>query len=254
MSNSLFISASNVKTPTAHVYLAQATLSDLPETLISDVPTPDIVREAGKGDVYDSSLWLGRAPTYTPLHRDPNPNLFVQLAGKKVVRLFRPEVGHGIFARVQEQIGGTASATMRGEEMMAGPEQKVLEQEVWGTGTSAMRECWEAELDSGDGLFIPKGYWHSVKGVGEGMNGSVWVRCDRRRALTNVSLDRLTGGSGEDLRSHPVLRVTVQAMRQETSRRTRITDDVRPHLPPTACLKSSRAAHHQSSSHQLAAA
>lgn len=130
--------------------------------------------QAGKGDVYDSSIWLGRAPTYTPLHRDPNPNLFVQLAGTKMVRLFRPSVGDGIFARVQEKIGSSGSATMRGEEMMMGLEKSALEQEVWAeTGDQDAEDGFEAELNCGDGLFIPKGWWHSVKGVGQGMTGSV---------------------------------------------------------------------------------
>lgn len=175
-SNEFFSAAA---TPTARVYLAQAPLADLPRALSQDVPTPQYVLKAGKGDVYDSSIWLGQAPTYTPLHRDPNPNLFVQLAGRKKVRLFRPEVGLGVFARLQEKIGGSASATMRGEEMMAGEERVALEEEVWGgQDTRTELEYWDAEVESGDGLFIPKGWWHSVKGTGEGMTGSVnwWFR------------------------------------------------------------------------------
>jgi hypothetical protein len=134
--------------------------------------------KAGKGDVYETSIWLGQAPTYTPLHRDPNPNLFVQLAGKKTVRLFPPKVGSAIFALVQERIGGSGNAVMRGEEMMMGAERAVLEEVVWGGESVYAREAWQAELRAGDGLFIPKGWWHSIKGVGEGMTGSVnwWFR------------------------------------------------------------------------------
>ena len=164
----------NKAKPTARIYLAQAPISNLPQGLRDDLPSPEVVLRAGKGDVYDSSIWLGEAPTYTPLHRDPNPNLFVQLAGKKIVRLFKPEVGKRIFAKVQEQIGGAASASLRGEEMMAGAEKKALEQEVWDESDNEFRNAaWEAELEAGDGLFIPKGWWHSVKGIGEGMTGSV---------------------------------------------------------------------------------
>lgn len=178
---SFFTSASSITAPTARVYLAQAPLADLPKALTADVPTPAIVLEAGKGDVYDSSIWLGRAPTYTPLHRDPNPNLFVQLAGRKVVRLMRPEVGSGVFAKVQERIGGRGSANLRGEEMMMGEEKMVLEEEVWGKKNDEKGghlAFWEVEMGCGDALFIPKGYWHSIKGVGEGMIGSVnwWFR------------------------------------------------------------------------------
>lgn len=172
-----FFSASTLTAPTARVYLAQAPLEDLPQKLREDVPTPEIVRGAGRGDVYGTSIWLGQAPTYTPLHRDPNPNLFVQLAGTKRVRLMRPAVGNAVFARVQERIGGGGNAAVRGEEMMQGEEKRMLEEEVWGEGEGREVMC-EAEVEGGDGLFIPKGWWHSIKGVGEGMTGSVnwWFR------------------------------------------------------------------------------
>lgn len=172
---SFFLRASDGSLEGAAVYLAQASLSDLPKGLAADVPTPEIVLKAGKGDIYDSSLWIGRAPTYTPLHRDPNPNLFVQLAGTKRVRLFRPEVGGEIFARVQRIVGGTGSATMRGEEMMTGEERRVLEEAVWEGKHQVVPEGHgqECEVSAGDGLFIPKGWWHSIKGIGEGMTGSV---------------------------------------------------------------------------------
>ncbi|KAF4549505.1 Hypothetical protein D9617_21g097260 [Elsinoe fawcettii] len=178
---SLLLAVANEEEPTpAQVYLAQATLSDLPARLREDVPTPGLVLTAGKGDIYDTSIWIGRAPTYTPLHRDPNPNLFVQLAGKKVVRMFSPDVGRAIFGHVQASIGGHGSATMRGEEMMQGEERKALEEAVWGSakGKPWLKDGLECEVGAGDGLFIPKGWWHSIKGIGEGMTGSVnwWFR------------------------------------------------------------------------------
>ena len=62
--------------------------------------------------------------------------------------------------------------------MMQGEERRVLEKTVWGDEEVEGPDGWEAELESGDALFIPKGWWHSVKGVGEGINGSVnwWFR------------------------------------------------------------------------------
>lgn len=166
------------ESPAATIYIAQASLPDLHLGMRADLPTPELVLRAGKGDVYDSSIWLGQAPTYTPLHKDPNPNLFVQLAGRKCVRLYAPKAGNRIFSEVQEIIGGSGTASMRGEEMMQGEERRVLEKTVWGDEEVEGPDGWEAELESGDALFIPKGWWHSVKGVGEGINGSVnwWFR------------------------------------------------------------------------------
>lgn len=171
-------SATALPSSNAKVYLAQASISDLPAAMKEDVPTPDLVLRAGKGDVYASSVWLGTAPTYTPLHRDPNPNLFVQLAGRKVVRLFRPGTGHAIFAKVQEEIGTRSSATMRGDEMMQGAEKAALDKEVWSPDSSTNHEVWETELEMGDSLYIPKGWWHSLKGVGPGMTGSVSLQAN----------------------------------------------------------------------------
>jgi hypothetical protein len=159
------------------LYLAQCQLADLPKSLRDDVPTPEIVHKAGKGDVYDANLWMGLAPTYTSLHRDPNPNLFLQLAGRKVVKLFPPDVGASIFAEVQEKLGRNASSTFRGEEMMQGAEKALLEQEVWDRKDNREDE-FEAILDHGEALFIPLGWWHSIKGVGKGVTASVnwWFR------------------------------------------------------------------------------
>lgn len=161
------------------LYLAQCQLLDLPPVLREDFPTPELVARAGKGDVYDTNVWIGHPPTYTPLHRDPNPNLFVQLVGEKVVRLLAPADGQAIFGAVRRQMGKSGSreaAAFRGEEMMQGRERALLDEMVWGTPVSAGSDAgvgFEACLGAGDGLFIPKGWWHSIKGVGGGVTASV---------------------------------------------------------------------------------
>ena len=105
------------------IYLAQASIRDLPQVLKDDLPTPDLVVKTAKGDVYDTSIWLGIPPTYTPLHKDPNPNLFIQLAGEKVVRLLPPEAGQEVFTIVQAALGRSTYASFRGSEMMKGEEK-----------------------------------------------------------------------------------------------------------------------------------
>ena len=163
-------------TTTSRLYLAQASFASLPHALKADLPTPELVAESGNGDVYDANVWMGIPPTYTPLHRDPNPNLFVQLAGNKVVRILRPEMGDRIFEQVQETLGRARSGVFRGEEMMKGEEKRLLEERVW--NSEAGEAGYEVHVGRGDGLFIPKGWWHSVKGVGDGITASVnwWFR------------------------------------------------------------------------------
>lgn len=159
-------------TPDLRIYLAQHSLADLPAALQADLTVPALLTKLGRGDIYASSLWMGRPPTRTPLHRDPNPNLFVQLAGQKVVRLLRPEVGRGVYERAKLRAGGGGRANMRGEEMMVGDEMQALEEAVWDAQDEGT-EGVEAQLSAGDGLYIPLGWWHAVRGTGAGANASV---------------------------------------------------------------------------------
>ena len=64
--------------------------------------------------------------------------------------------------------------------MMVGEEKDRLQKAIWGeddsNGTPASGV--EARLESGDGLFIPLGWWHAVHGYGANVNASVnwWFR------------------------------------------------------------------------------
>ena len=173
---SFFLQASQPAFPgIERLYIAQAQISDLPQRLQGDLLAPRLVREAGRGDIYDSNIWVGLPPTYTPLHKDPNPNLFVQLASSKKIRLFEPSVGIAVFHEVQRRIGHQSSPSFRGYEMMEGIEKEVLDIHTWGTSVT---DVFETDLSPGDALFIPKGWWHSIKSVGKDVNASVnwWFR------------------------------------------------------------------------------
>lgn len=86
-------------------------------------------------------------------------------------------MGKGVYERVRREVGkGGGRASMRGNEMMEGDEMVGLENAVWGDHDEG--EGVEAELESGDGLYIPLGWWHAVHGIGKGANSSVnwWFR------------------------------------------------------------------------------
>ena len=184
-SNSLKLRLNPPQMP--RLYIAQAQIADLPQQLQDDLPTPRLVKEAGKGDIYGANIWMGIPETYTPLHKDPNPNLFVQLAGEKDIRLLAPEFGAKVFEEAQRKIGANSSPSIRGEEMMEGPEERALDKLVWsGIRPKAgpmhwgqtKREGYHVRVFPGDALFIPKGWWHSIKSKGYGVNASVnwWFR------------------------------------------------------------------------------
>lgn len=167
--------------PIPNLYIAQADLSEvLNVELVQDTPLPNLVRESGKGDVYNSSLWMGLEPTFTPWHRDPNHNFFCQLCSFKAVRILPPNRGKTLFVNTMAKVEPTTafSTRIRGEEMMQGVQRKALLDAVW--GDEAPDTIRETVLQPGDALFLPKGWWHSLKsGENRGqLNASVnwWFR------------------------------------------------------------------------------
>ncbi|KAL1599626.1 hypothetical protein SLS60_007429 [Paraconiothyrium brasiliense] len=174
---SLLLSHISSEDRSQQLYLAQCSLDDLPSELKHDLPAPKLISHLGRGDIYASSIWMGRPPTSTPLHRDPNPNLFVQLVGRKVIRLMKPKQGRFLYDRLRAELG---HAHLRGEEMMVGEERDRLQDAVWDekeiNGVSASGV--EARLEGGDGLYIPLGWWHAVESIGSHTNASVnwWFR------------------------------------------------------------------------------
>jgi hypothetical protein len=145
------------------LYIAQSSLSGLPKSLQQDLTPPRLMDD---GSIYNSSIWLGLTPTYTPLHRDPNPNLFRQLHGSKIIRLLPPRAGETVFKKVQTSISGSANPRLRGQEMMHGPEKTALHDAIWtddGDPRVGERTIYEARLDAGDAMYLPTGWWHSIK-------------------------------------------------------------------------------------------
>ncbi|RPB05336.1 Clavaminate synthase-like protein [Choiromyces venosus 120613-1] len=157
------ISSTGPRDRSITTYLAQCSIDEIPE-LKDTLPTPQYIH-AGKGDVYNVNLWMGHAALIvTPLHKDPNPNLFVQLAGTKRVRMFEPDIGR----RIMQEFGGGVKRFRMPDEMMDGKHREILEKVVWGEDEAEDGvPGFETMVGPGDGIFIPKGWWHAIRSVGE---------------------------------------------------------------------------------------
>ena len=140
------------------LYLAQETP---PAAFLPHLTPPSFLASSR---ITQSSLWIGLAPTLSPLHQDPDSNVLYQLAGIKLVRLLDPVRGKAVLDQVR---GTDQGSRLRGEEMMsgeAGGERDRLERVVW-DNSHDHDGLLEAKIEPGEALFIPKGWWHAVRGV-----------------------------------------------------------------------------------------
>ncbi len=99
------------------------------------------------GDHPNGMAWIGGAGTFTPLHHDLTNNLLVQMMGSKRVKLIPPSESHklsvsGVFSNVEDLDDPARIAAF--------PE-------------AASVEGFSFDLEPGDALFIPVGWWHQVR-------------------------------------------------------------------------------------------
>ncbi|KAF8476165.1 hypothetical protein BDZ91DRAFT_711104 [Kalaharituber pfeilii] len=152
------------------LYLAQHALPSSPLAEYFTPPPPPVPTHPS----VTPTLWLGTSVTATsPLHRDPLPNIFVQLAGQKMIRMFPPEAGERILS---ELLGPhVAKRKIRGQEMMIGEERARVDGYVWDAGNNGGHDYakapdiqgYKATVGSGSGVFIPRGWWYAVRAVPE---------------------------------------------------------------------------------------
>lgn len=93
-----------------------------------------------------AALWLGPKGTITPLHHDTSNILFCQVYGKKHFTLVSP---------LEMELSEDATS------MYAALDPESPEGQAWLAG----RLVKHVELDAGEALFIPAGYWHHVRAL-----------------------------------------------------------------------------------------
>ncbi|GMT31675.1 hypothetical protein PFISCL1PPCAC_22972, partial [Pristionchus fissidentatus] len=136
------------------LYLAQHRLLDQIPSLRKDVEIPSLCL-AGSSEPQDVELnfWMGLADTLSPLHTDPRDNLFCQVLGAKFVRLISPVHSAAVGAFEEGILTNTSQLDA---ETLEGV------------------ECWDAEVQAGDALFIPAKWWHHVRALTPSISVSCW--------------------------------------------------------------------------------
>lgn len=153
-----FIDSLQDPAPREPRYLSALSLERHLPDLARDVAFPKVTsRLPGLSQL---SLWISRPGTITQLHYDRSHNLFAQIVGRKRFHLYAP-------ARRKElapaQVDGNWAAVVSQLELPAPVAVARL----------PVADI-ELELEPGELLFLPYGWWHRVESVGACVSVNLW--------------------------------------------------------------------------------
>ena len=114
------------------------------------------------------NLWMGnsRGEIVTPLHHDFNDNLYVVVEGRKRFTLFPPSEAGNLYTRGTllgvEQNGTIRYASMDGMPHLSRVDLEHPDLERFPRFAAAQKTRLDVELEQGEMLFLPNGWFHRV--------------------------------------------------------------------------------------------
>ncbi|KAN0065048.1 hypothetical protein ACQY0O_001541 [Thecaphora frezii] len=158
-------------------YMAQFDLLSSSPSLSHDAPRLPytVAGPRGAREQWRSNVWIGPSSTFTPLHRDPYENLFVQVVGRKRIHIFPPTAESSLYLNPSGPQSNTSQVEMEEALLDTGKEQMekewpLLEKALGATLTAAV------EVGPGDAMFIPRGWFHCVMSLETSVSVNWWFR------------------------------------------------------------------------------
>ena len=118
------------------------------------------------------NLWMGNSSgeIVTPLHHDFNDNLYVVVQGRKQFTLFPPTEAGNLYTRGTvlevEQNGNIRYASMDGMPHLSRVDLEHPDMQRFPRFAAALKTRLDVELEQGDMLFLPNGWFHRVASRG----------------------------------------------------------------------------------------
>ncbi|KAI8621182.1 hypothetical protein BC830DRAFT_1095625 [Chytriomyces sp. MP71] len=155
----------------AHGYLAQHPLLDQVPALREDIIVPVFCRAHTAEDNARPvdcdfrseplvSAWFGPKDTVSPIHNDPYHNTLAQIVGSKYVRIYETSVTDRLYP-TKSRLGHNSQVDLDDVDELHFPLFK---------GTP----CWQAVLQAGELLYIPRLNWHYVRSLEMSISASFW--------------------------------------------------------------------------------
>jgi lysine-specific demethylase 8 len=149
-----------------------APLDELPATLRADAPPPTYLDGTA---VQSAKLWIGSAGTVSGLHFDLADNLHAQVSGRKRFTLVAPEQSACVYPNsFFDGVPNGCRVDVERPDYARHPRLRDAALLV-------------AELEPGDVIYIPRGWWHHVRTLELGIAVNFWWARGVRRLLVQAA-------------------------------------------------------------------
>jgi len=111
---------------------------------------------------FRAKVWLGKAGTVTPLHRDVPHNLHVHLRGRKRWLLVAPAQSRHLYSRgLLSGMPNFSSVDPEAPDYARHPRFREV-------------EALEVTVGAGETLFVPHGWWHHTRSLDDAVSMNFW--------------------------------------------------------------------------------
>jgi hypothetical protein len=156
----------------AHDRYMMAPLGELPQELRADAPPPAYL--AGT-TLQSAKLWIGSAGTVSGLHFDLADNLHAQVSGRKRFTLVDPRQSACVYPNsFFDGVPNGCRVDVERPDHARFPRLRDAELLV-------------AELEPGDAIYVPRGWWHHVRTLELGIAVNFWWARGVRRLLVQAA-------------------------------------------------------------------
>lgn len=120
------------------------------------------------------NVWIGPADTFTPIHKDPYHNLFVQVVGSKRVHLFPPSTAPDLHLSQSGTQTNTSVVPSEDYLLRDGGQGSDASQYPGLARALEHPSASHAVLHPGDALYIPRGWFHCVRSLATSVSVNDW--------------------------------------------------------------------------------